>query len=159
MTFRLAVLLLSLATVAGVGEVRSQQVRTSVGTLRCTIGPGEIDKVLEPRELSCAYKPTVGQEAQFTGVIKSMGDPAPTLDKLVLVWSVYAPDAEMPAQDLEGEYAGSIETDSGQGETPSGRLIGGQDSMIVLQPFTSLPDAGPSDVPILLELNLKSVRA
>lgn len=137
---------------------QSGDARINIGTLRCTLDPGTITEAWEPRNISCVFKPDEGVAANYEGVVKKLGDPAPTADKLVLLWSVFAQDESVTARQLEGTYVGTIENDTVPARRPLGALVGGPDSMIELHPLTRLPSTGSGEMPLVLELDLKSVR-
>lgn len=152
-------LLIGAACLAPLGTLHAEEIRSNVGTLRCTMGPGDPDKVAEPREISCLFQPIAGPQVNYTGIIKKVGDPSPTADQLVLVWMVLATDADVAARSLEGEYAGTVQSRGDPSEHPKGGLLGGKDSAIELRPLTRVPGDGDAMILIILELNLKSIAA
>ena len=131
--------------------------QVGIGTLRCTLGPGAVEAVQEPRAISCLFKPDNGVAARYDGVLRKVGDPAPTMDKLVLLWAVFASDKSIAVRELEGTYVGTIDDETGQPQRPLGALTGGPDSNIELRPFTRVPDTD-DETPLVLELELKSTR-
>jgi hypothetical protein len=159
MKLRFSAALVCLTTLFIWSSSSAQTPRTNVGTLTCLLGAGTPNETGEPRELSCTFRPITGFETKYSGVIKKLRDQAPTADQLVLVWSVFAPDADVPARALEGTYVGAIEGDSAAGARPTGTLIGGRGSSLELRPLTRLPDTVPNGAFLIVELDLKSIRA
>ena len=153
----LKTLLIGAALLAPLAIAHSEEIRSNVGTLTCTMGPGEPDKSGEPRDLSCLFQPIAGPQVSYTGIIKKVGDPSPTADQLVLVWMVLA--ADVAALSLEGEYVGTVESSDDPSENPKIGLLGGANSAIELKPLTRLPRDGGEMIPIVLELDLKSIAA
>lgn len=151
-------LLSGVCAFAPIANAQSNETRVNVGTLRCTLGPGSVTEVREPRDISCVFKPMAGVAGRFDGVLKKLGDPAPTADKLVLLWTVFADDQNIDAAALEGRYFGRIDRNENQPNRPLGALTGGVGSAIELHPLTRLPDDGSNATTIVLELDLKSIK-
>ena len=130
-------------------DTRSATGRTHAGTLTCTVDPGALEKWLETRELSCVFEPITGIKGTFSGTISRMGDSAPTADQLVLVWLVLAKEPIVSMEELEGRYSGIISNGSGE-------LVNGE---LALQPMSPLPDGTPNFAPLVLDLDLKRLKA
>lgn len=137
---------------------QSEETLLSLGTLRCTLSPGSAAQEMEPRNVACIYKPISGVSARYDGILKKLGDPAPTADKLVLLWSVYARSSPISAGDLEGTYRGTGDNSVDLGDGPSGTLSGGTGGLIELRPLVRLPEVGEEVPPLILELDLTSIK-
>ena len=137
-------------------QTKPETSRVTTGTLTCTLEPGDMDQTSEPRGLSCVFDQVSQQTTNFTGTFKQPGDAALTADRLVLVWTVLAPSAEIDPAALEGRYVSAENADA---EEPDGRLIGGADAAIELQPLVDIPDSTPEDTLLVLELDLTYLRA
>jgi Protein of unknown function (DUF992) len=123
--------------------------RTYVGTLTCTVAPAALENWLETRELSCVFEPIAGIKGTFAGTISRMGDTAPTADQLVLVWQVLAREPIVAMGELEGRYSGIISDGTGE-------LVSGE---VGLRPMSELPEGTPNFAPLVLELDLKQLKA
>lgn len=136
----------------------------NAGTLTCTLAPSLVDPP-EPASasVSCTFKPIIGVDARFEGVIERFGVTDPRDAKIVLVWSVVAPEAKLPIESLEGKYFGSIATPAdtalpGAPESPETTLIGGMDKSVQLRPLTPDPNVAPGNGVTVLELKLARMR-
>lgn len=158
MKHTLSIVALALASLVYAGNSGASTPTINTGTLRCTLGPGVPEKTREPRELSCVFKPLVGTEAVYSGEIRKLQDPTQTAEALVFVWAVFATDIPVAIQALEGRYTGVIETQTESGK-PGGKLTGGKNSSVELRPLTRLPDNEQNLAPLILELDLKSIKA
>lgn len=160
--FRSAFFMLSLLTVAlllyPLG-LAAQTGRTNAGTLTCTLDPGDAGETGEPRSVSCVFDQVSQQAANFSGTLEQLSDTAPTADRLVLVWTVLAPSAEIDPSALEGRYISAQDSGAADAVEPDGRLIGGADAAIELQPLVDIPDTVPEDALLVLELDLTYLRA
>ncbi len=133
----------------------------NAGTLTCTLAPSLVDPP-EPASasVSCTFKPIIGVDARFEGVIERFGVADPRDAKIVLVWSVVAPEAKLPIESLEGKYFGSIATpaDTALPGAPETTLIGGMDKSVQLRPLTPDPNVAPGNGVTVLELKLARMR-
>lgn len=129
----------------------------NLGTLKCILDPGTKEPFGVERELSCTYAPITGPEADFTGVVKKIGVETPSQEKIVMIWSVAGPQDGLAADDLEGRYIGSLAAPDDDANAPG--LVGGVNSDIVLTPLTVEPDAGDNAATLILELDLRAMKA
>lgn len=134
--------------IAGTASSRSAN-RTHVGTLTCTVAPSTQPQAFESRELSCVFEPVSGMKGTFGGTVNRLGGTAPTADQIVLVWSVFAEEPNVSMHQLEGRYVGVIS--NGSGELSSGE--------VALQPMSALPGGTQNLAPLVLELDLKMLKA
>ena len=141
-------LVIAVFLIAGTAPSRSAN-RSHVGTLTCTVAPSTQPQALESRELSCVYEPIAGMKGTFDGTVNRLGGTAPTADQLVLVWLVLAEEPIVSMHELEGRYVGVIS--NGSGELASGE--------VALQPMSALPGGTQNFAPLVLELDLKMLKA
>jgi hypothetical protein len=97
-----------------------------------------------PREL--------GQDGGFDGSIKRKGAADLPPGKRVLVWTVLALKTDVEPRAMAGTYVGET------GGQTAGRLKGGVDDNIVLEPVTVTSQVGDNPVPSVLELRLDPVK-
>ena len=93
--------LLGLTFIFSNGATPSAAAGVNAGTLTCSLSPSQVEPP-EPATagVSCTFKPVIGVNARFDGVIKRFGVTDERDAKIVLVWSVVAPDAKIPAENL-----------------------------------------------------------
>jgi Protein of unknown function (DUF992) len=125
---------------------------TRLGTLTCTTGDAP-QRPAADAKLSCNFEASSGASGNFTGFIARKGRADLPAGKRVLIWSVLAPRADIGIRDLAGEYRGTT------GGRTAGRLVGGSNRSIVLQPVTSTSQVGDQPVPTVLRLRLEPTRA
>ncbi|MGE0701655.1 MAG: DUF992 domain-containing protein [Hyphomicrobiaceae bacterium] len=128
----------------------------NIGTLTCVASPASKEPLGVERELSCTFAPVTGPQAKLTGVVKRLGAQVPGQAKIVLAWSVLAPDVATPAQSLEGRYVGSL---GAPRNSESVGLVGGKGGGIALRPLTVAPDVGSNAAISVVELELSAMRA
>lgn len=116
------------------------------GSLFCTTSDSAESK--SGRTLSCAFKGISGRSGGLEGRIVLKGEEHLPFGKRVLVWSVLAPNADMPSAALAGRYV----------ETRGGQLVGGKTGDIVLAPATRTERAR-DDAVTVLELHLDPTKA
>ncbi|WP_306259128.1 DUF992 domain-containing protein [Pararhizobium sp. IMCC21322] len=129
---------------------------SNAGTLTCTVAPGDHLTNTEPRSTSCQFEPLSGPRINFSGTLKRLSDPAPTADRIVLVWTVFTEDGEISGVDLEGDYKSAADSEATERH---GHLIAQSNDQIELRPLVTVPDAIPEDASLVLELDLKYERA
>ncbi len=135
----------------------AQAAAANLGTLKCILDPATKEPFGVERQLSCTYAPITGPQADFTGVIKRIGVETPDPDRIVLIWSVAGPQAGFAADDLEGRYVGNLAAPEDDANTPG--IIGGLKSDIVLTPLTVDPSIGDNAATLILELDLRAMKA
>jgi hypothetical protein len=128
----------------------------NVGTLTCVTSPGDQDTLAPERQLSCTFTPISGVKAQMRGTIKRIGAQTRSDAKVVLAWTVMAPELGAPAKQLEGRYVGSI----GEGRDANATgLIGGAGGNIALRPLNLEANKGENAALAVLELHLSAMKA
>lgn len=155
--FIVSLVILSMAILIQPGSAQSGL--TNVGTLSCTLDPGSGFKTGEPRAVECKFAPVSGPVARYEGAMRQVGDEATTADRLVLIWAVFASDSDIRANALDGRFKGSIVDAGGEHPTRVGLMISVSDPSIQLHPLVELPDSQPENALLILELDLKQIRA
>ena len=109
-----AALLLPL-TACGIGPAAAASL-SSAGALLCTIAEGR-NETQPGKSLSCNFNGVAGGDRGYKGRIVLKGKATLPPGKLVLMWSVLAPDIDLDTNALVGRYH----------EKEPGRLVGGKD--------------------------------
>lgn len=147
---------LALMVAAGFSLMATQTQAASlatVGTLTCTTSDTTPQAAADAK-LSCRFhNVTGGGDGGFTGTITRKGKADLPDGKRVLVWSVLAAKADVELSALAGKYVGET------GGQVAGRLRGGENNTIFLQPVTVTSQVGDVPVPSALELRLDPVKA
>jgi hypothetical protein len=140
--------------------VAAQEVKTSIGTLTCTLSADPIERKAgaeELRDMSCLFKPTGdGAEIAYTGTIVKAGPASLPGGKIVLIWSVIGPkgpDADHTA--LAQRFVGQT---GPADQTGAGVLIGQTDRSYGLNAITNAT-ASPRLAVTVVDLKLKTVPA
>lgn len=150
--------LVSAVAVALVAPAAAQTEKSSAnaGTLTCTAAPPSRDEQAEAK-LSCKFEPLTGPTANFEGMVRQSGNEGVGEGKIVLVWTVLAPQTDITAKMLEGTYVGSLSSGSNApGDAPSG-LVGGVNKSIHLRPLAAPDQSGPALTVSIVELKLTGV--
>jgi hypothetical protein len=161
---RPALAAISLIAGCGVASADPNAAIANAGTLTCVLSAASANGT--SRSLSCTFVRATGPNAQFSGHVKSFGAVAPEGAKIVLVWSVLAPKADVDVGDLAGRYVGSVyqspqSTADAKDQTRSkaGGLIGGSEQSIRLVPMSVGPNLGTNVAASILDLELTSMKA
>jgi len=135
----------------------------NAGTLTCTLAPS--DKVLEKARseatVSCHFVSISGEDFDLSGRIVRLAAEAERSAKIVISWSVVAPNSDIAPEVLSGRFTGKL-LDAGsansESKSPEGTLYGADQSGIELRPLdndpATLPDAGLT----VLELDIVTVK-
>jgi len=128
----------------------------NAGTLTCTAGPprGQSSDVAK---LSCKFQPLTGPEATFEGTVRQSDNEVASAGKIVLIWTVLAPQTDISAKALEGTYVGSLGGSTNAPGTPQSGLVGGADKSIHLRPLAAPDQAGASMAVSVIELKLSGI--
>jgi len=128
----------------------------NVGTLSCTLTPATEEREGTDLLASCSFEGLKGRKAFFDGSVARIGEESRSTARIVLIWSVQAPELEVPLRQLEGEYAGVVAPEAAD-EAPTS-LKGGRDNAIELVPLTPEPGALPGAALSVLRLTLSTMR-
>ena len=163
-SYSLGVLVLA-GSITFAGSALSQRAPlVTAGTLTCTLAPSEPGTESTARtssQISCNFDRLVGADAGFDGTIKRIGADDERAAKVVLVWSVQAPQVDVDLRALEGRYVGSLPDATGQpnGKPENNTLIGGQNASIELRPLTPPQDIIPGAKLSVLDLRLALMKS
>ncbi len=155
---------LGLALTFTVSHAPPAAAAVNAGTLTCTLSPSLVEPTGPSKaSVSCSFKPLIGTNARFEGVIERFGVTEQRGAQIVLVWSVLAPGAEVAIDHLEGKYYGTVATPadgSAPGSTGSAEpaLVGGHDKSIQLRPLTPEPSVAPGSGVSILEIKVAKIR-
>jgi hypothetical protein len=149
---KLIAIALLTTTAAAAGQTSDEVTLTNLGTLTCTTMDAAEDAVADA-QLSCSFNSASGQHGNFTGYIARVGQADIPQGKRVLVWSVLSTKQDTPLAALAGTYTGET------GGRVAGRLIGGADRAVLLQPTTVTSQIGGTPQPSVLQLRLEPSRA
>lgn len=128
----------------------------NAGTLTCTLTPPPQETERVDFLASCTFQGLTGRKAFFDGTVARLGEEDEPSARIVLVWSVQAPDVDVPLEALEGKYAGLVAPEDADAAPTS--LRGGRDDTIELVPLTPEPGAIPGAQLSVLELTLTTMR-
>ena len=139
---------------AGIANAQAQnEIKlANAGTLTCTTSETP-PQASADAELSCSFRAPSGQDGNFTGFIARRGQADLPPGRRVLVWSVLAPSEDIDVAAIAGQYAGET------GGEPAGRMIGGANRAIVLEPTTAGSQIDKAPAPTVLELRLEPLKA
>lgn len=121
----------------GHGDARAQAGKLTAGTLTCE-AQGTTGLILGSKErLVCSYQPAgSGRRQAYDGVITKVGLDVGVKGKGTLIWTVLGSSANLPAGELDGQYAG-VSADAAVGiGVGANALIGGNAKSVVLQPLS-----------------------
>lgn len=118
-------------------EAQAQAGKLTAGTLTCA-AQGTTGLILGSKErLVCTYNPAgSGPNQAYDGVITKVGLDIGVKGKGTLIWTVLGSSANLPAGELDGQYAG-VSADAAVGiGVGANALIGGNAKSVVLQPLS-----------------------
>jgi Protein of unknown function (DUF992) len=135
-SLRLALLpaLLMLPALAAVTPAQAAHVEA--GVLNCTVFGGSGFVFGSSKELDCTFKGVNGASDHYRGTITKYGLDLGFTGKSKILWTVFAPSADLPSGALAGAYGGvSAEATVGLG-VGANALVGGSQSSVALQPVS-----------------------
>lgn len=132
------------------------QSRIEVGVLTCQGGESTSFVVGSTQSFLCAFRPAVGNEQVYDGVIRRAGIDIGKTHRTTLVWTILAPSRDVKAGELAGNYAGiSAGATAGVGGGVN-LLVGGSNSSIALQPLSIEGETGLSITASITAFELRS---
>jgi hypothetical protein len=107
-----------------------------VGVLNCTVYGGAGFIFGSSKEIDCTFKGTNGGTEHYRGSINKFGLDLGFTEKSKIIWTVFAPSADVPDGALAGNYGGvSAEATVGLG-VGANALVGGSSNTVALQPVS-----------------------
>lgn len=122
-----------LAGAAGFGPSAHAQAGVAAGVLTCNVSSGVGFIFGSSRDLSCIYS-TTGE--RYVGSINKFGVDIGFTKAAVIVWTVFAPTAQLQPGTLAGHYAGATAGATAGVGVAANALIGGNGNTITLQPLS-----------------------
>jgi Protein of unknown function (DUF992) len=114
----------------------AQAAHVEAGVLNCTVYGGAGIVVGSSKDLDCTFKGSSGGTQHYRGTISKFGLDLGFTSKSKIIWTVFAPSADLPAGALAGNYGGvSAEATVGLG-VGANALVGGSSNTVALQPVS-----------------------
>ena len=108
----------------------------AVGMLTCNVSSGWGFIVGSSRQLNCTLTGTNGVSEKYSGNITKFGADIGYTQAGVIVWTVFAPQANLQPGALTGGYAGGTASATVGVGLGANALIGGSGNTIALQPLS-----------------------
>lgn len=106
------------------------------GVLNCTVHAGAGLIFGSTKDLDCTFSGTSGGKEHYRGTINKFGLDLGFTSKSKIIWTVFAPSADLPSGALAGNYGGvSAEATVGLG-VGANALLGGSNNTVALQPVS-----------------------
>jgi Protein of unknown function (DUF992) len=106
------------------------------GVLNCTVHGGAGLIFGSTKDLDCTFSGTSGGKEHYRGSINKFGLDLGFTTKSKIIWTVFAPSADLPRGALAGSYGGvSAEATVGLG-VGANALVGGSNNTVALQPVS-----------------------
>jgi hypothetical protein len=156
--FRLRAGVAALALCAPAGGASSQTANVEAGLLTCNVHGGAGFVFGSTKDLRCVFQGLSGSKERYYGSIDKFGLDLGFTGNTVIVWTVFAPSADVPSGALAGNYGGvSAEATVGLG-VGANALVGGSKNSIALQPFSVQGQEGLNVAVGVAQLQLRSGR-
>lgn len=117
-------------------QARAENAGVKVGTLSCHVGAGWGMVVGSSRKLDCTFTGSAGQSERYQGSITKVGADIGYQSAGTLVWTVFAPGADIVAGALAGDYGGATASATVGVGVGANALFGGSEKSIALQPLS-----------------------
>jgi len=144
---------LALAALAAAGPAAAAHVE--IGVLNCTVYGGAGFVFGSSKDLTCTFKGTSGGTDHYRGSINKFGLDLGFTGQSTIIWTVFAPSADVPSGALAGNYGGvSAEATVGLG-VGANALIGGSKDSIALQPVSVQGQQGLNIAVAISQLQLR----
>lgn len=134
----------------------AQAAHVEVGVLNCTVQGGAGLVFGSSKDLDCTFKGAHGGVEHYYGSITKFGIDLGFTSKSRIIWTVFAPSADVPVGALQGKYGGvSAEATVGLG-VGANALVGGSKESIALQPLSVQGQQGLNLAVGISQLQLRS---
>ncbi len=125
---------LAVATLAA--ALPASAAHVEAGVLNCIVHGGAGFIVGSTKDLDCTFKGSSGGTEHYRGSINKFGLDLGFTSSGKIIWTVFAPSADLPAGALSGSYGGvSAEATVGLG-VGANALVGGSNNTVALQPVS-----------------------
>lgn len=151
-----APVLASLLLAAGLAAAPAHAAQVESGVLNCTVYGGAGFVFGSSKELDCTFKGINGSRDHYYGSISKYGLDLGFTSQSKIIWTVFAPSADLPHGALAGNYGGaSAEATVGLG-VGANALVGGSSNTIALQPLSVQGQQGLNIAVGISELKLRA---
>ncbi len=128
--------LIAAATGTGLTTDASAASGVAAGVLTCNVSSGWGFIFGSSRSLNCTLAGTNGNSEHYAGNISKFGADIGYTQGGVIVWTVFAPQANLQPGALDGGYAGATASATVGVGLGANALIGGSNNTIALQPLS-----------------------
>jgi len=150
--------LTALALCAAAAGAPASAAHVEAGVLNCTVSGGAGFIVGSSKDLDCTFKGANGSTEHYYGSIKKYGLDLGFTDKSQIIWTVFAPSADLDRGVLSGTYGGvSAEATVGLG-VGANALVGGSNDSVALQPVSVQGQQGLNLAVGISQLQLRPAR-
>jgi hypothetical protein len=132
----LRIIALAALSVLALTAQASAQGRVQVGVLECRGGPTVGLVVGSVTDFNCLLLPDAGPQQVYRATVRRLGVDLGFTEATTLVWTVFAPTAQIGLGDLAGNYAGAQANASVGPGAGANALVGGSNNSIALQPVS-----------------------
>ncbi len=136
----------------------AEAAHVEAGVLNCTVHGGTGFVFGSSKDLDCTFKGTNGGTERYRGSINKFGLDLGFTSQSQIIWTVFAPSADLPAGALAGNYGGvSAEATVGLG-VGANALVGGSNDTVALQPVSVQGQQGLNVAVGISQLQLRAMR-
>ena len=135
---KLGLVICALGLAAGVLALNTpaQAQGLQVGILTCNVSSGFGFVFGSSRTVNCTFSPKGGPPQRYVGTINKFGVDIGYLQGGVIVWTVFAPTANLVPGALSGTYTGATGSATVGVGVGANALVGGSGNSIMLQPVS-----------------------
>ena len=140
---------------AGTAQAQSG---VQVGTLTCNVASGFGFVFGSTKGVNCTFAGPGGRYEHYIGEISKFGVDIGYTQGGILVWTVFAPTAQLRPGDLAGNYGGGTASATVGVGVGANALIGGSNNSFALQPLSIEANRGLNVAAGVAELTLRPER-
>ena len=144
-----------LAVAAAFGPSANAQGGVAAGFLTCNVSSGFGFIFGSSREMNCVFSTT---HEHYVGTINKFGVDIGFTQAAVIVWTVFAPTANLAPGTLAGTYAGATAGATVGVGLAANALIGGSNNTITLQPLSIEGNTGLNVAAGIASMTLRAVQ-
>jgi len=136
----------------------AQAAHVEAGVLSCKVQGGAGFVFGSSKDLDCVFSGANGGKERYYGSISKFGIDLGFTNQGQIIWTVFAPSADVPAGALAGNYGGvSAEATVGLG-VGANALVGGSNDTVALQPLSVQGQQGLNLAVGISQLQLRAMR-